>query len=337
MARWRDPGVRERAVDPHVAHREVAARRPRPGLLLLGVRRVGDARAQLVERQHPLAADEVVLVGGQRGLHGAQPVEHRDPARRGQARPSGEAPRRDRRLRRKPASLAVRRGRQAKPLGATAACAGSRRAWRCEGWVGPVANSSGRRQPRDVQLGVVRREDVGDEGVERVQPQGGAPQVRGVEDPAADGGDRQRLAGGDLVVAEPGDRLQQRRLPDPGLPADPDVHRVAGEPGLQHPQQPDRLGGAFPRLGERQRQRLAQLGRRRGVRAQRIDGGGERRELFVDRAPALHLGRTPGSRRRRSARMRAIRASVSTRAGRGRAWRRCPTGAVALWCSPLRW
>jgi len=141
---------------------------------------------------------------------------------------------------------------------------------------------------------VVRRDDVGDERVERVQPQRGPPQVRGVEDAAADGGDRQRPTGRDLVVAQPGDRLQQRRLPDPGLPADPDVHGLAGQPGLQHPQQPDGLRSALPGVGERQRQRVAQLGRRGGVRAQRLDGGGQGRELLVDRLPARHLGADAG-------------------------------------------
>jgi len=84
------------------------------GLLLLLVRRVGHPRPQLLDRQHPLAAGEVVLVGGERRLHGAEPVQHRDPARSVGEGPVGFG--------------LVGRGRQAKPLGATAACAGSRRA-----------------------------------------------------------------------------------------------------------------------------------------------------------------------------------------------------------------
>jgi hypothetical protein len=244
--------VRERAVDPYVAHREVAAG-DRPlsealGGLLLGVRRVRHPGSQLPERDDALATGEIGRVGRERVLHGAEAVEHRDPAR------------------------SVRRS--ILRLG-----------------VGPPAELVGRgRQPGDVQLGVVRRDDVGDEGVEGVQPQRGAPQLRRVEDPAADRGDRQRLPRGDLVVTQARHRLQQRRLADPRLPADPDVHRLAGEARLQHPQQPDRLRGALAGVGKRQRERVAQLRGRGDVRPQRLYGCGQRGELLVDRAPAGHLG-----------------------------------------------
>ncbi len=107
---------------------------------------------------------------------------------------------------------------------------------------------------------MVRGQHVGDEGVEGVQPQGGPLVAAAVEDPAAHRGDRQPLAGRDLAVVEPGDALQQGALAHPGLPAHPDVDRGPGEPGLQHAQQPHRVGHALrgpPRPGTRRARRAA--------------------------------------------------------------------------------
>ena len=222
----------------------------RGGPAELVVGRVGDVGAQLVEGDLTLAADQVGQVAGQRGLHVAQPLEQ----------------------------------------GGVAGLLGPARR-RPGGRVLPAGELLGRGgQPGQPELGVVRGQHVGHEGVERVQPQGGPLVVRGVEDPAAHGGDRQPLAGRDLPVVQAGDALQQRALAHPGLPAHPDVDRGPGEPGLQHAQQPHRVGHPFaglldPEPGER----VAQLGGRGRMVAELVHGGGQPGQLVVHPQPPLDL------------------------------------------------
>lgn len=136
------------------------------------------------------------------------------------------------------------------------------------------------------KFGVVRLQDITTERVVGVQDQGGA-RLRRMEDAAAHGRDRQAAAGGDLLVAQAGDGLQQGAFAHAGAPADADVEGVAHQAAFEHAQTGERgqdrfLHGAKVQTGKVE----AGLAGRFVVLAQLAHGGLQRLQLALQVVPA---------------------------------------------------